>query len=80
MGEIGEAIGSGSYDVVIVDEVNVALYYRLIDVEDVLGWIREKPAGVELVLTGRNADERIIAEADLVTEMTRDQTLLYARE
>jgi cob(I)alamin adenosyltransferase len=67
--EIGEAIRSGSYDVVIVDEVNVALYYHLIDVEDVLTWIHEKPAGVELVLTGRNADERVIAEADLVTEM-----------
>jgi cob(I)alamin adenosyltransferase len=69
MGEIEEAIRSGAYDVVIVDEVNVALYYHLIDVEDVLRWMREKPATVELVLTGRNADERIIAEADLVTEM-----------
>jgi cob(I)alamin adenosyltransferase len=69
LGEIGEAIRSGSYDVVIVDEVNVALYYRLIDVEDVLGWIHAKPSTVELVLTGRNADERVIAEADLVTEM-----------
>jgi cob(I)alamin adenosyltransferase len=67
--EIGEAIRSGSYDVVIVDEVNVALHYHLIDVEDVLTWIREKPVGVEMVLTGRNADERVIAEADLVTEM-----------
>jgi cob(I)alamin adenosyltransferase len=69
MGEIEEAIRSRNYDVVIVDEVNVALYYRLIDVEDVLRWIREKPTSVELVLTGRNADERIISEADLVTEM-----------
>ncbi len=69
LNEIGEAIGSGSYDMVIVDEVNVALYYHLIDVEDVLEWIRRKPAGVELILTGRNADDRIIAVADLVTEM-----------
>jgi cob(I)alamin adenosyltransferase len=69
LAEIGEAIRSEKYDVVIVDEVNVALYYHLIDVEDVLRWIREKPTGVELVLTGRNADERVIAEADLVTEM-----------
>ncbi len=67
--EIGAAIRSGLYDVVIVDEVNVALFYRLIEVEEVLRWIREKPGNVELVLTGRNADDRIIAEADLVTEM-----------
>jgi cob(I)alamin adenosyltransferase len=67
--EIKDAVCSGAYDVVIVDEVNVALHYHLIDVEEVLAWIHEKPAGVELVLTGRNADERIIAEADLVTEM-----------
>jgi cob(I)alamin adenosyltransferase len=69
LGEITEAIRSGLYDVVIVDEVNVALFYHLIDVEDVLRWIREKPETVELILTGRNADDRIIAEADLVTEM-----------
>jgi len=69
LGEIKEAIRSGLYDVVIVDEVNVALHYHLIDVKDVLGWIHERPTAVELVLTGRNADERVIAEADLVTEM-----------
>jgi cob(I)alamin adenosyltransferase len=67
--EIRDAIRSGSYDMVIVDEVNVALYYHLIDIDEVLAWIHEKPAGVELVLTGRNADQRVIAEADLVTEM-----------
>jgi cob(I)alamin adenosyltransferase len=69
VGEIGEAIRSASYDVVIVDEVNVALYYHLVDVDEVLSWIKEKPAKVELVLTGRNADDRIVAAADLVTEM-----------
>jgi cob(I)alamin adenosyltransferase len=67
--EIEAAINSATYDVVIVDEVNVALHYSLIDVEDVLRWIREKPTTVELVLTGRNADDRVIEAADLVTEM-----------
>ena len=69
LGEITEAIRSASYDVVIVDEVNVALYYHLIDVDEVLGWIHDKPTNVELVLTGRNADDRITSAADLVTEM-----------
>jgi cob(I)alamin adenosyltransferase len=69
LAEIEDAIHSATYDVVVVDEVNVALYYKLIDVEDVLRWIHEKPTTVELVLTGRNADERVIAAADLVTEM-----------
>jgi cob(I)alamin adenosyltransferase len=62
-------ISSGSYDMVILDEINVAVYYGLIEVDDVLRAINEKPAGVELVLTGRYADERIIGLADLVTDM-----------
>ena len=69
MAEITRAISSGEYDVVIVDEVNVALHYNLIAVEDVLKWIELKPETVELVLTGRNADDRVIGAADLVTEM-----------
>ena len=57
------------YDVVILDEINVAVSLGLILVDDVLRLMREKPTEVELVLTGRNADERVIAGADLVTEM-----------
>jgi cob(I)alamin adenosyltransferase len=78
MAEIGQAITSNRYDVVIVDEVNVALNYKLVAVEDVLKWIQVKPETVELVLTGRNADERIIAAADLVTEM-KDIKHYYAQ-
>ena len=69
---LAEACGmirSGSYDVVILDEVNVAVHCGLVSPEDLLGLIREKPKAVELVLTGRNAHERVMAEADLVTEM-----------
>jgi cob(I)alamin adenosyltransferase len=76
--EIEEAINSTDYDVVIVDEVNVALHYNLIDINDVLRWIHGKPSAVELVLTGRNADERVIAAADLVTEM-KDIKHYYAQ-
>jgi cob(I)alamin adenosyltransferase len=67
--DAAEALSVGGYDLVILDEVNVAVYCGLIDVEDVLGLIAKKPAGIELVLTGRNAHPRIMEAADLVTEM-----------
>ena len=67
--EIEEATTSGDYDVIVMDEVNVALHYRLVTPEQVLDIIRTKPQGVELVLTGRNAPKEIIEAADLVTEM-----------
>jgi len=63
------ALTSGDYDLVILDEVNGAIWFGLIDVERVLQLIKDKPAHVELVLTGRSADERLIEAADLVTEM-----------
>ena len=69
MGESQEALRSGRYDVVILDEINVAIHLGLVDVEEVLRMVRERPDNVELVLTGRYADERIIGLADLVTEM-----------
>lgn len=58
-----------TYDLVILDEINGAISFGLLSLEDVLALLRQKPPSVELVLTGRNADERIIALADLVTEM-----------
>jgi LAO/AO transport system kinase len=59
----------GKHDILILDEVNVAMMYGLISVEDVLDLIARKPEKVELVLTGRGAPEEIIEAADLVTEM-----------
>jgi cob(I)alamin adenosyltransferase len=64
-----QAVLSGKYDLVILDEVNVAAAWKLIDVEDVIRTIKEKPEKVELILTGRYAGEEIVALADLVTEM-----------
>jgi cob(I)alamin adenosyltransferase len=64
-----KVIAGGEYDVVILDEVNVALDLKLISLEDVLQVIGSKPEHVELVLTGRNAPKEIIELADLVTEM-----------
>ncbi|OGL44014.1 MAG: cob(I)yrinic acid a,c-diamide adenosyltransferase [Candidatus Schekmanbacteria bacterium RBG_16_38_11] len=62
-------IKSGKYDLVILDEINCALDYKLIKLEDVMDLIAGKPPCVELVLTGRNAHKKVIARADLVTEM-----------
>ncbi len=64
-----ELLLSGKYDLFICDEINGAVGFGLIDVEQVLELIELKPASAELVLTGRNAHERIIGAADLVTEM-----------
>jgi cob(I)alamin adenosyltransferase len=64
-----EIVAGGRYDLVILDEINVAMDFHLISTESVLDLIRSKPRGVELVLTGRGAPERVIEAADLVTEM-----------
>lgn len=63
------ALVDARYDIVILDEVNNATAFGLVAVEDVLELMRLKPPAVELILTGRNADHRIIEAADLVTEM-----------
>ena len=66
---VKELLTSDSYDLVVLDEINGAVGFGLIDVEQVLDLIALKPERVELVLTGRNAHERVLAAADLVTEM-----------
>ena len=63
------AISSGDFDLVVLDEVNLAVAWKLLEVEEVLKLIDERPQNVELILTGRHADERLIQKADLVTEM-----------
>ncbi len=57
------------YDVVILDEANVAVYLKALKLEDLMEVIRKKPENVELVITGRYAPEELLDEADLVTEM-----------
>ena len=64
-----EKIFSGKYDVVILDEVNYAINLDLIDIQDIIKIIKEKPFELDLVLTGRNVREEIVELADLVTEM-----------
>jgi len=62
-------IKSGEYNIVILDEINVALEWGLIDIDDVIGLIKGKPDEVELVLTGRYAPKEIVELGDYVTEM-----------
>ncbi|MBI4297279.1 MAG: cob(I)yrinic acid a,c-diamide adenosyltransferase [Chloroflexi bacterium] len=69
LAEAHRAALSDSYDLVILDEVNVALAWGLIPLGGVLSLLREKPEEVELILTGRGAPREIIEAADLVTEM-----------
>jgi cob(I)alamin adenosyltransferase len=64
-----EVVSGGQYGLVILDEINNALHYGLIDTDRVLALIANKPAHVELILTGRNAPKPIIDAADYVTEM-----------
>lgn len=64
-----ELLTSSAFDLFICDEINGAVGFGLIDVEQALELISVKPEKTELVLTGRNADARVIDAADLVTEM-----------
>lgn len=65
----GEAVHAGKYDMIILDEINCAVDRGLVSMEEVISLMEARPLDLELVLTGRNAHERIMAAADLVTEM-----------
>jgi cob(I)alamin adenosyltransferase len=67
--EVAEIVAAGAYQLVILDEANVAAHLGLITVEQILGLIENRAEQVELVITGRHADPRLLARADLVTEM-----------
>lgn len=64
-----KAINSGKYNMIILDEINVALDFKLLDLKDVIEAIKNKPAGVDLILTGRYASPQIIKLADTVSEI-----------
>ena len=64
-----KAINSGKYDMVILDEINVALDFKLINLQEVIDIIKNKPAGLDLILTGRYAPPEIIELADTVSEV-----------
>ena len=64
-----ERMHSGDYHLIILDEINIAVHTGLLPVEEVLDLIEEKPPSLHLILTGRDAHPKLMAKADLVTEM-----------
>ncbi len=64
-----DKINSGKYDMVILDEINNLVSYGLLEVKEVMDVLKNKPEGLYIVLTGRNAPEEFIEIADTVTEM-----------
>ncbi|MFC2013735.1 cob(I)yrinic acid a,c-diamide adenosyltransferase [Chloroflexota bacterium] len=66
-----EAMLSGNYDLVVLDEVNVAVGFKLLELDEVVRLVNDKPQNEELILTGRRADTELIKLADLVTEMLK---------
>ena len=64
-----EKMFTGEYDVLILDEINYALSYKMLELETVLATLRRKPEMLHVILTGRNAHPSITELADLVTEM-----------
>jgi cob(I)alamin adenosyltransferase len=64
-----EAIYSGSYDLVILDEINYVVSYRMLDPDTVVEALRGRPERVHVICTGRNAHPKLVEAADLVTEM-----------
>jgi len=66
---VAEIVESGKYDLVVLDEATIAIYYELFSVSELIGVLLRKPEETEVVVTGRYAPEELIEFADLVTEM-----------
>jgi len=64
-----EKIGSGQYDIVVLDEMTYPMTYGWIPVEEVIDTLRQRPQGLHVIITGRDAPQELIDFADLVTEM-----------
>lgn len=76
--KVKRIIKKKTYDMVILDEINVALNLKLLSLKEVVELIENTPASIELVLTGRNAPSAIIKLADLVSEI-KDKKHYYKR-
>ncbi len=64
-----EAMLNGNHDLIVLDEINIAINYGLVSLDEVIRFINDKPHNVELILTGRYAEPKLVQMADLVTEM-----------
>ena len=64
-----QKIDSGQYDIVVLDEMMYPMSYGWIPVEEVIDTLRQRPEGLHVIITGRDAPQELIDFADLVTEM-----------
>jgi len=64
-----EAIYSGKYDLVVLDEINYVISYKMLDADEVVAALAGRPEQVHVICTGRNAHPKLVEAADLVTEM-----------
>ncbi len=69
LARIEEVLALREYDMVILDEINVAIWFGITSLERVLDVLGKRPDNVEMILTGRRAPEKILMAADLITEM-----------
>lgn len=69
LADVRKIINENKYDVIILDEINIALYYNLIDLNELIGILEERPENQEIIITGRYAPRQLMEFADLVTEM-----------
>jgi len=64
-----EAISGGKYDLVVLDEINYVISYKMLDAGKVVEALKNRPEQVHVICTGRNAHPLLVELADLVTEM-----------
>lgn len=67
--EFEEILSRDDYDIVVMDELNIALHYKLFSVEEVIHIIKNRKEHIELIITGRYTPDELIEMADVVTEM-----------
>jgi len=67
--EVNRILDENKIDILILDEIGIAIHYKLISTKEVADFMKRKPSAMELILTGRNIPEELFALADLVTEM-----------
>lgn len=70
-------LNSNEYDMVVLDELNIALYYKLFEVDEVIDILKNRNEKIEVVITGRYAPKEILDIADLVTEMKEIKHYYY---
>jgi len=69
LAQVAEIIASGKYDVIVLDEANIAVYYNLFTVQELISVINKRAQNVEIIVTGRYAPQELLEIAHLVTEM-----------